>query len=111
MRPDDFRRRLGLALCGAAPLTLFTAAPALSQGLSASTLVGAVPVGISLGAGACSLRAIARVLRALVDEYEALLSGAKEMTVVWSGKAGGPKFLGQASAVLPPGRRPEAILE
>ena len=131
MRPDDFRRRLGFALCGAAPLTLFTAAPALSQGVSSSTLAGAVPVAIALGAGAFALLAITLVrnmvhdgrlaqrkaagqvasLRALVDEYEGLLSGGKEITVVWGGKAGGPKFLGQPASVLPPGRRPEAVLE
>ena len=131
MRPDGFRRRLGFALCGAAPLTLFTAAPALSQGLNSSTLVGAVPLAIALGAGAFALLAVTVVrrmihdgrlaerraagqvatLRALVDDYEALLSGGKEMTVVWSGKAGGPKFMGQPTAVLPAGRRPEAILD
>ena len=131
MRPDGFRRRLGFALCGAAPLTLLTAAPAISQGLTSSTLVGAVPLAIALGAGAFALLALTVVrrmihdgrraerraagqvasLRALVDDYEALLSGGKEITVVWSGKAGGPKFLGQPGAVLPAGRRPDAILD
>lgn len=131
MRPGGFRRRIGFALCGAAPLTLFTAAPALSQGLNTSTLVGAVPLAIALGAGAFALLAVTLVrrmihdgrlaerrangqvatLRALVDDYEALLSGGKEVTVVWSGKAGGPKYLGQPTAVLPSGRRPEAILD
>jgi len=111
-------------------LTLFTAAPALSQGLSSSTLMGAVPIGIALGAGAFALLAVTLVrnmihdgraaqrkaagqiagLRALVDDYEALLSGGKEVTVVWTGKTG-PKYLGQPAAVLPNGRRPEAILD
>ena len=131
MRPDGFRRRLGFALCAAAPLTLLTAAPALSQGLNSSNLIGAVPIGIALGAGAFALLAMALLrnmlrdgrlaqrraagqiatLRSMVDDYEALLSGPSEITVVWNGKAGGPKFLGPASAVLPPGRRVEAVLD
>ena len=130
MRPERFRRRLGFALCGAAPLTLFTAAPALSQGINASSLIGSVPLAVALGAGAFALLAVVLVrkmmrdgrvserratsqvasLRALVDDYEALLSGTGEITIVWSGRAG-PKFLGPASAVLPGGRRVEAILD
>src|SRR4051812_2086254 len=98
MRPERFRRRLGFALCGAAPLTLFTAAPALSQGLNSATLVGSVPLAVALGAGAFALLAMVLVrrmnrdrrvteqraseqvasLRALVDDYEALLSGTGE---------------------------------
>ena len=131
MRPERFRRRLGFALAGAAPFTLLTAAPALSQGLTSSNLMGAVPLAIALGAGAFALLAVAVLrriihdgrlarqqaadqvasLRAMVDDYEALLSGTGEITVVWSGRAGGPTFLGPASAVLPGGRRVEAILD
>src|SRR4051812_11768304 len=106
MRPERFRGRLGFALCGAAPLTLLTAAPALAQGYIATSLTGAVPIAIALGAGAFGLLAlvIARrmlregrraeqkatgqvaSLRALVDDYEALLSGTGEVTIVWSGR-------------------------
>ncbi len=46
MRPDGFRRRLGFALCGAASLTLLTAAPALAQGLTSSSM-GTVPLAIA----------------------------------------------------------------
>src|SRR3569833_1958547 len=51
------------------------------------------------------------LLLAAVDDYEALLSGTGEVTVVWSGRGASPKFLGPASAVLPSGRRIEAILD
>ena len=54
-----------------------------------------------------------RGLRALVDQYEALLSGAREVTVFWTGSGRGrarPKVLGQAPASCRPGQRPEAIL-
>jgi signal transduction histidine kinase len=131
MQPERFRKRLGFALTGGASLTLPTAAPALSQGLSSSNLVGAVPLAVALGAGAFALLAVAVLrkiihdgrlarqqashqvasLRAMVDDYEGLLSGTGEVTVVWTGRAGGPKFLGPASAILPAGRRVEAILD
>jgi len=130
MRPERFRRRLGFALCSAAPLTLLTAAPALSQGPTAN-LVGSVPLAVVLGAGAFAVLVTVALrkllsdtrasqkrsgeqiatLRALVDDYEALLSGSGEITVVWSARATGPKFLGPAAAVLPPGRRTDTILD
>ena len=129
MSPDGFRRRWGFALCGAATLTLLTAVPSLAQGLSSSQLMGAVPLAVALGAGAFAMLAIALIrsirrdgqlarhkasaqiasLRALVDDYEALLSSASEITVVWSGREA-PQFFGPASALLPPGRRVEAVL-
>jgi signal transduction histidine kinase len=130
MRPDGFRRRLGFALCGAAGLTLLTAAPSLAQGLSSSSMLGAIPLTIAIGAGAFALLATVVVrrmirdgssaqhraaeqiasLRALVDDYEALLSGTGEITVVWAGRAA-PKFFGPASSILPSGRRAEAVLD
>ena len=130
MRPDGFRRQMGFALCGAAILTLCTAVPSLAQGLSSASMMAAIPLAIALGAAAFALLATIMVrrmisegrlarhrasgqiatLRALVDDYEALLSGAGEITIVWSGGAG-PKFFGPASSILPPGRRVEAILD
>jgi signal transduction histidine kinase len=130
MRPDGFRRRLGFAFCGAATLTLLAAAPALAQGLTSSALTGAVPLAIAVGAGAFALLATAIVrnmmrdgrtaqrrasgqiatLRALVDDYEALLSSTGEITVVWAGRAP-PRFFGPASSILPAARRAEAVLD
>jgi signal transduction histidine kinase len=130
MLPERFRTRWGFALLGAAPLTLLTAAPALSQGLGPST-VGALPIAVMLGAGGFAFIAVVLVrralrdsreaqrraagqvagLRALLDDYEALLSGIGEITVVWGGRGAAPKFLGPASAVLPAGRRIESVLD
>ncbi|MEO5807701.1 PAS-domain containing protein [Devosia sp.] len=113
-----------------APLTLLTAAPCLAQGVTGSSIAGAAPLAIAVGAGGFALLAMAVVrtltrqskaerlraaeqvagLRALVDEYEALLSGTREVTVLWTENADAPKFLGQVSAVLPAGRRPESLL-
>ena len=54
-------------------------------------------------------------LRAIADQYEALLSGAREVTVFWTGSgpeaALGPKVLGQAAGILRQGQRPEALLK
>lgn len=131
MAPDHFRKHWGFAGIAAAPLTLMTAAPALAQGLGTTGLAGAAPLAIAVGAGGFALLAMAVVrtmladgkkarlraaeqiggLRALVDEYEALLSGTREVTVLWTENSGGaPKLLGQTSAILPVGRQPESVL-
>src|SRR5690606_27302213 len=100
MAPDRFRKHWGFAPLAAAPLTLMTAAPALGQGLNAAGGVGPAALAVTVGAGSFALRAVAVMrtmlvdgkaarrraagqiagLRALVDEYEALLSGTREVT-------------------------------
>ncbi len=131
MAPDRFRKHWGFAALAAAPLTLMTAVPALAQGLNAASFVGAAPLAIAVGAGAFALMAMAVIrtmladgkaarrraagqiagLRAMVDEYEALLSGTREVTVLWTENSeGAPRLLGQAASVLPPGRQPESVL-
>jgi signal transduction histidine kinase len=92
--------------------------------------MGAVPLTIAVGAGAFALLATVVVrrmirdsrsaqsrsseqiasLRALVDDYEALLSSTGEITVVWAGRAP-PRYFGPAASILPNGRRTEAILD
>ncbi len=132
MAPEGFRRRRGFAgIVAARPDALCRAAPAVAQGFATSSLIGAMPLAIASAPGLsrCSRwPSFARIMRdgkaasrtrgcadrqprALVDEYEALLSGTREVTVLWTEKAEGAKFLGQASVMLPPGRRPEAILD
>src|SRR5690606_32583289 len=127
MAPDHFRKHWGFAALAAAPLTLMTAVPALAQGINAASFVGAAPLAVAVGAGAFGLLAMTMLrtlrkdgkatrqyageqiasLRALVDEYEALLSGAREVTVLWTEHShGAPRLLGQAASVLPPGRQP-----
>lgn len=131
MAPDRVRNDWGFAGLSASLVTLVSASPALAQGITANNVMGAAPVAIALGAGAFALIAMALVrrmlrdnrlaqqrsseqiagLRARVDEYEALLSGGREIIVLWAGAGAGPRFLGQASALLPPGRRAEAVLD
>ena len=130
MGPEKIRIRWGFGGAVSAA-TLLGASPALAQGLNANMVVGAAPFAIALGAGGFALLAMALLrrmlrdnkasrarateqiahLRALVDEYEALLSGTREITVLWTGNAEGPRFLGQSAVILPPSRRPEAVLD
>jgi signal transduction histidine kinase len=131
MAPERVRKRWGFVGPGAATLTLLTASPAVAQSINANALIGAAPLTIALGAGGFALLAMALLrrllkdaktaraksneqissLRALVDEYEALLSNTGEVTVLWTENVEGPKFLGQTSLLLPAGRRPEAVLD
>ena len=131
MAPETIRIGRGFVGFGASAIAMIAASPAVAQSYSASAVVGAMPLAIALGAGGFALiamtlirrlmkearttreRANAQIgkLRALVDEYEALLSGMPEVMVLWTENADGPKFLGQTSVLLPPGRRPEAILD
>jgi len=131
MAPARLRKHWGLATMGAACLTLLTAVPALAQGFSSASLGVVAPIAVAVGAGGFALLAMAVVrrmlkegrtarrraaeqiagLRALVDEYENLIAGGRELTVLWTEQAQGqPRFLGQASAVLPPGRQPQSAL-
>lgn len=129
MTPDHFRKQLGFAGLAAAPLTLMTAVPALAQGLVPANLGGIAPFVVALGAGGFALLSMGLVrtllkdsraarrraaeqiadLRALVDEYENLIAGTRELTVFWQGH-GAPRILGQAASVLPPGRQPQSVL-
>jgi signal transduction histidine kinase len=131
MGPDRFRNGWGFVGSVTSLATLLSASPALAQGITTANVLGAAPAAIALGAGAFALIAVALVrrmlkdnqaasqraalqiaaLRARVDEYEALLSGTREIVVLWSGAGEGPRFLGQASALLPPGRRADAVLD
>ncbi|ODT65463.1 MAG: hypothetical protein ABS75_31610 [Pelagibacterium sp. SCN 63-23] len=129
MAPVRLRKLSGFALFASAPLALITASPALAQSVVPAGLGGIAPLAFAVGAGGfalISMAAIRRVLtdsratrrraaeqiadlRALVDEYENLVSGSSELTILWSGHDG-PRILGQASAVLPPGRQPQSVL-
>ena len=139
MGPGRFRDIRGFGVLISAPLVssiaVLTATPALAQGFSAASIAGVVPIAIAVGGGgfgliallvlrrvmrenrAAKARATERIasLRAVADQYEALLSGTREITVFWTGSgpeaALGPKVLGQGTGILRPGQRPEAILK
>jgi signal transduction histidine kinase len=131
MAPDRLRKHWGFRTLVSAPLTLATAVPALAQGMVPTNLGGIAPFAVALGAGGFALLSMALVrtlladnrasrrrsaeqiaeLRALVDEYENLIAGSRELTVLWTGQGHGQaRVLGQAAAVLPPGRQPQSVL-
>ncbi|MDB5507473.1 MAG: hypothetical protein JWR75_2111 [Devosia sp.] len=135
MEPEHIRKRWGFAGQGASAFSVFSTSavfvtPAFAQATTVSPMLNSAPLAIALGAGGFALIALvvmrrvlregkaARLLsaaqiadlRARVDEYEGLLAGTREVTIVW--RAGGdiPKFLGHPTAVLPIGRRAESLL-
>src|SRR5690606_32945602 len=116
MAPDRFRKHRGFAVLASVPLTLSTAAPAWAQGISTANLGGIAPIAVAVGAGCFAVLAMTVVrtmlkegrtdrrraneqiagLRALVDDYENLIAGNREITIVWSQEAGvPPRLLGQ----------------
>ncbi len=129
MTPDRRRKQLGFAGLVSAPLSLCMAVPALAQGFVPASLSNIAPLAVAIGAGGFALISMAVIrttladgkaarrraaeqiadLRALVDEYENLVAGSSELTVLWSGQ-GSPRMLGQAGAVLPAGRQPQSVL-
>jgi len=129
MAPDKIRKRWGFKGVSVPPLVLFSASPALAQGFNVSAIAGAAPLAVAVGAGGFAVIAMVAIrrlladtsarqrrageqiagLRVLVDDYEALLAGSREVTVLWSENASEPRLLGQSSAILPPGRRPDAV--
>lgn len=132
MAPDLLRKRWGVAILASAPLTLSTAVPAWAQGLSTLHLGGIAPMAVAIGAGGFAIVAVTVVrtmlkdgravrrraneqiagLRALVDDYENLIAGNRELTILWSQEVGvPPRLLGQSASILPTGRRPESALE
>lgn len=129
MAPDHFRKHWGFAALCAAPLTLVTAVPALAQGILPVHLGGVAPFAVAIGAGSFAILSMAVLrsvlvdgkqarrraagqiadLRAMVDDYENLIAGSRELTVLWTGQDA-PRFLGQSAAVLPQGRQPQSVL-
>lgn len=131
MAPDRLRKHWRFALLASAPFTLMTAVPAFAQGASTANLGGIVPVAVVLGAGGFALVAVTLLrkllrdgrmaqlqakgqiadLRALVDDYENLIGGSRELTIIWPEQPGmAPRLLGQAASVLPPGRQAQSVL-
>jgi signal transduction histidine kinase len=130
MGPDKIRNIVGFAGIAASVATLFVATPTLAQGLNPTTIMGAAPLAVAIGAGAFGLIAttiIRRIirenraerersalqvsaLRARLDEYEALLSGSREIVIHWTERAEGPRVLGQSAALLPAGQPAEDVL-
>jgi len=130
MRPGDFRNDWRFTGCAAAALLSATTGPAFANPFASPVVVGNAPLAIALGAAAFAVLALLALrqrvaegrlarqqaaeqiaaLRADLDEREALIASAREVTVLWA-ESGMPRVFGQTGGLLPPGRRPEAILD
>jgi signal transduction histidine kinase len=130
MRPGGFRNDWRFVGCSAVALALATTTSAQAAPLS-STLVGNAPLAIALGAAAFAALATLVLrqryrdsrlageqaagqiadLRAQLDSCEALLSSAREVTVLWPAQGGSPRIFGQTLDLLPAGRRLESMLD
>jgi len=130
MRPDNLRTRWGFATLGAATIALSSAAPAVGQSSGSNTVLGLAPLAVAIGAGAFGMislvllkswqregrealgraRNMIAAQQAQIDKFEQLLSGTREVTVVWSESGAAPKLWGQVASILPPGQRPDSLL-
>lgn len=130
MRPAEFRKLTGFVTLAAPPLSLLAASPALSAPLVSASLSSAAPYAIALGATGfgivASLLALKwrgaadrverhaavrlRSMRAALDEFETLLSGMPEVTIVWRDNGLEPAVLGPISVLRPGETRPDSVL-
>ena len=130
MRPGIFRNDWRFVGCSTLALSLAGTASAQAAPFS-TAIVGNAPFAVALGAAAFAILASLTVrklhgdsqrereqasgqianLRAELDTYEALLSSAREVTVLWPAQGGTPRVFGQATDLLPAGRRPQSILD
>lgn len=131
MQPGHFRRRWEFVGTGSAVVTLMSASPALAQGAPAPLLLGAGPIAAALVLAAVGILALSFInaakrrgrlararanaqissLRAMLDQYESVLAGWREITVTWDEAGAPPRFLGQAGAILPEGRAIETVFD
>ena len=129
MGPERFRSDWRFAGCSAAALIMATT-PVQAAPLS-SAVVANLPLAVALGAAGFAVLAVLAyrravsdkrnaieqgsrhiaALRAELDEYEALLSAAREVTVLWTEPGASPRVFGQTAELLPAGHRPEAMLD
>lgn len=131
MQPARFRKHTGfVAICaGCAALTTVT--PALGAPILAASMSGVAPYALMLGAAGFGLMgsmmalrwrreaeaaradASERVgaMRAALDEFETLLSGMPEVTIIWRDTGIEPAVLGPISSLLPGENRAHAVLE
>ena len=113
MRPGDFRNDWRFTGCAAAALLSATTGPAFANPFASPVVVGNAPLAIALGAAAFAVLALLALrrrvaegrlarqqaaeqiaaLRADLDEREALIASAREVTVLWA-ESGMPRVFG-----------------
>jgi len=131
MSPAGFRKLTGFLVLSAAPVALAAASPALAAPLASATVTAFAPYAVALGAAGFGLVAAILALRwrreaeqaqqksaeqlgamrAALDEFEMLVSGMPEVTIIWKDTGLDPEVLGPVSALLPGETRHDAVLD
>lgn len=131
MHPAGFRKPTGFVALCTSTLAMVSASPALSAPLSEASIVSVAPYAIALGAAgfgiaatlmAAKWRRIAETahrqsterlgaMRAALDDFETLVSGMPEVSIIWKDAGLEPLILGPVGEILPGETRPEAILD
>ncbi|WP_196260053.1 ATP-binding protein [Pelagibacterium limicola] len=115
----------------AAPVAVLAASPALATPVISANVVNAAPYAIALGAAGFGLVATFMAarwrraadlanastaerlgeMRAALDEFETLLAGMPEVTILWKDTGLAPSVLGPVPALIPGETRPETVLD
>ena len=131
MQPAGFRKFTGFVSVGVAGAALLAASPALAAPFAATAISGAAPYTMALGAAGFGLVATLLALkwrreaeaaqldaseklgamRAALDEFEGLLAGMPEVTIIWRDAGIEPSVIGPITALLPGENRTHAVLE
>ncbi len=131
MKPAGFRKFSGFMALSAAPSALLCASPALSAPLVSANMAATAPYAIAFGAAGFGLvatfmaarwrraaeiadaRGTARLgeMRAALDEFETLLAGMPEVTILWKDTGFEPSVLGPVPALIPGETRAEMVLD
>lgn len=131
MQPAGFRKLAGFLALSAAPVALVAASPALAAPLAMGSMTGAAPYAIAFGAAGFGVLASLLALkwrrqaeaaqhasaerlgamRAALDEFEMLVAGMPEVTILWRDAGLEPAVLGPVTALLPGETRGDAVLD
>ncbi len=131
MKPAGFRKLSGFVALSAAPVALIGASPALAAPVVSANVLSAAPYAIALGAAgfglvatmmaarwrreaesaSASSRARLGEMRAALDEFEMLLAGMPEVTILWKDAGLEPSVLGPVPTLIPGETRPSAVLD
>lgn len=131
MKPAGFRKLSGFVVLSAAPIALIAASPALAAPVISANMMATAPYAVALGAAgfglvatmmaarwrreaeAASLTGAERLgeMRAALDEFETLLAGMPEVTILWKDTGLEPSVLGPVPTLIPGETRNAAVLD
>ncbi|HEY8595287.1 MAG TPA: ATP-binding protein [Devosiaceae bacterium] len=131
IQPVSYRIEKGLHALLAAPAVLGLPSSAQAASFQSAQLAGTAPTAIALGAVAFGVAATFLAiryrrqteeirktadssileLRAALDEFETVLAGMPEVTVIWHEPGGEPRVFGRIAEVLPLAKQARSVLD